>query len=128
MTTQELHNRSILLGNKYAELYAAPLRTNEDYMALDEALDAYIASRRELKPDPYTGRRFGSMRAYQATQGFNLENWPKFLARSGLGPLRGPPNGLNSCSTDTCITWTFYWEYLGCLAEDAIMVVRKYNG
>ena len=73
MTTQELHDRSIMLGNKYAELYAAPLRTNEDYMALDEALDAYIASRRLLKRDPFTGRRYGASKAYEATQGFNVE-------------------------------------------------------
>ena len=73
MTIQELHNRSIKLGNKYAELYAGPLRTNEDYMALDEALDAYIASRRMLKRDPITGRRYGATKAYEATQGFNNE-------------------------------------------------------
>ena len=73
MTTQELHDRSILLGNKYAELYAAPLRTNEDYMALDEALGMYIASRQQIKRDPYTGRRFGATKAYDATQGFNLK-------------------------------------------------------
>ena len=73
MTNQELHDRSILLGNKYAELYAAPLRTNEDYMALDEALGMYIAARRQIKPDPYTGRRYGATRAYEATQGFNNE-------------------------------------------------------
>ena len=73
MTIQELHDRSIKLGNKYAELYAGPLRTNEDYMALDEALDAYIASRRLLKRDPFTGRRFGATNAYEATQGFNYE-------------------------------------------------------
>ena len=72
-TTLELHDRSIKLGNKYAELYAAPLRTNEDYMALDEALDAYIASRRMLKRDPITGRRYGATKAYEATQGFNVE-------------------------------------------------------
>ena len=71
MTTQELHNRSIMRGNKYAELYAAPVQTNEDYMALDKALDAYIASRRMLKRDPYTGRRFGATKAYEATQGYN---------------------------------------------------------
>ena len=71
MTIQELHNRSIKLGNKYAELYAAPLRTNEDYMALDEALDAYIEARRMLKRDPFTGRRYGASKAYEATQGFN---------------------------------------------------------
>ena len=71
MTTQELHDRSILLGNKYAELYAAPLRTNEDYIALDAALGMYIAARRQIKRDPYTGRRFGASRAYEATQGFN---------------------------------------------------------
>ena len=73
MTTQELHNRSILLGNKYAELYAAPLRTNEDFMALDEALGMYIASRRQIKRDPHTGRRFGATRAYEATQGYNAK-------------------------------------------------------
>ena len=73
MTTQELHDRSIMLGNKYAELYAAPVRTNEDYRALDKALDAYIASRRMLKRDPYTGRRYGATKAYEATQGFNNE-------------------------------------------------------
>ena len=73
MTIKELHNRSIKLGNKYAELYAAPLRTNEDYMALDEALDAYIEACRMLKRDPITGRRFGATRAYEATQGFNNE-------------------------------------------------------
>ena len=73
MTTQELHNRSIMLGNKYAELYASPVQTNEDYMALDKALDAYIASRRMLKRDPYTGRRYGAKGAYEATQGFNNE-------------------------------------------------------
>jgi hypothetical protein len=72
-TTLELHDRSIKLGNKYAELYAAPLRTNEDYMALDEALDAYIASRRMLKRDPYTGRRYGASEAFKSTQGFNNE-------------------------------------------------------
>ena len=71
MTNQELHNRSIKLGNKYAELYAGPLRTNEDYMALDEALDAYVAARRMLKRDPLTGRRYGATKAYEATQGFN---------------------------------------------------------
>tara|TARA_R100001143_G_scaffold18329_1_gene20066 strand:- start:422 stop:646 length:225 start_codon:yes stop_codon:yes gene_type:complete len=73
MTNQELHNRSIKLGNKYAELYAAPLRTNEDYMELDEALGMYIASRQMLKRDPITGRRYGAKRAYEATQGFNNE-------------------------------------------------------
>jgi hypothetical protein len=73
MTTQELHDRSIMLGNKYAELYASPVQTNEDYMALDKALDAYIASRRMLKRDPYTGRRFGATKAYEATQGYNNE-------------------------------------------------------
>ena len=73
MTIQELHNRSIKLGNKYAELYAGPLRTNADYMALDEALDAYIEARRLLKRDPFTGKRYGATRAYEATQGFNNE-------------------------------------------------------
>ena len=73
MTTQELHNRSIMLGNKYAELYAAPLRTNEDYMALDEALGMYIAARQQIKRDPITGRRYGATKAYEATQGFNVE-------------------------------------------------------
>ena len=73
MTNQELHNRSIKLGNKYAELYAGPLRTNEDYMALDEALGMYIAARRQIKRDPYTGRRFGATKAYEATQGYNVK-------------------------------------------------------
>ena len=73
MTTQELHDRSIMLGNKYAELYAAPVQTNEDYMALDEALGMYIASRQQIKRDPYTGRRYGAKLAYEATQGFNNE-------------------------------------------------------
>ena len=73
MTTQELHDRSILLGNKYAELYAAPLRTNEDYMALDEALGMYIAAHQQIKRDPITGRRYGATKAYEATQGFNVE-------------------------------------------------------
>ena len=73
MTTQELHDRSVMLGDIYASLYAAPLRTNGDYIALDEALDAYIASRRLLKRDPYTGRRYGARKAYEATQGFNNE-------------------------------------------------------
>ena len=73
MTTQELHDRSILLGNKYAELYAAPLRTNEDYMALDEALGMYIAARQQIKRDPITGRRYGATKAYEAPQGFNVE-------------------------------------------------------
>ena len=73
MTNQELHDRSITLGNKYAELYAAPLRTNEDYMALDEALGMYIAARQQIKRDPITGRRYGATKAYEATQGFNVE-------------------------------------------------------
>jgi len=72
MTTLELHDRSIELGNRFADLYAGPLRTNEDYRALDGALDAYIASRRALKPDTYTGRRYGAGEAYHATQGHNL--------------------------------------------------------
>ena len=69
MTTLELHDRSISLGNIYASLY----RETTDLGAIDRALDAYIASRRALKRDSYTGRRYCAGKAYEATQGFNLE-------------------------------------------------------
>ncbi len=70
MTTLELHDRSITLGNKFAEVYAATSNVDEQ----DLALDAYIAARRALKRDGYTGRRYGASEAYQATQGFNLDS------------------------------------------------------
>ena len=70
MTTQELHDRSVMLGDIYASLY----RETTDLDAIDKALDSYIASRRALKPDPHTGRRYGATRAYYATQGFNLNS------------------------------------------------------
>ena len=69
MTTQELHDRSIMLGDIYASVY----RETSDLDAIDRALDAYVASRRALKPDPHTGRRYGAKGAYEATQGFNVE-------------------------------------------------------
>jgi hypothetical protein len=69
MTTLELHDRSISLGNIYASLY----RETTDLGAIDRALDAYIASRRALKRDSYTGRRYGAGEAFESTQGFNLE-------------------------------------------------------
>ena len=70
MTTQELHDRSIMLGDIYASVY----RETSDLDAIDRALDAYIASRRALKRDPITGRRYGATRAYDATQGHNLNS------------------------------------------------------
>jgi hypothetical protein len=70
MTTQELHDRSITLGDIYASVY----RETSDLDAIDRALDAYVASRRALKRDPITGRRYGATRAYDATQGFNLNS------------------------------------------------------
>ena len=70
MTTQELHDRSIMLGDIYASVY----RETSDLDAIDRALDAYIASRRALERDPITGRRYGATRAYDATQGFNLNS------------------------------------------------------
>ena len=69
MTTLELHDRSITLGNIFASLY----RETTDFKAIDRALDAYIASRRALKRDGYTGRRYGAGEAFESTQGFNLE-------------------------------------------------------
>ncbi len=70
MTTQELHDRSITLGDIYASVY----RETSDLDAIDRALDAYVASRRALKRDPITGRRYGATRAYDATQGHNLNS------------------------------------------------------
>jgi hypothetical protein len=70
MTTLELHDRSITLGDIYASLYSE----TTDLDAIDRALDAYIASRRALKRDPITGRRYGAGEAYTATQGYNLED------------------------------------------------------
>ena len=70
MTTQELHDRSIMLGDIYASVY----RETSDFDAIDRALDAYVASRRALKRDPITGRRYGATRAYDATQGHNLNS------------------------------------------------------
>jgi len=67
MTTLELHDRSIELGNRFAELY----RMTEDLDAIDKALDAYIASRRAIH-SRNMGRRYGAGEAYQATQGYNL--------------------------------------------------------
>ena len=69
MTTLELHDRSVMLGDIYASLY----RETTDLDAIDKALDAYIASRRALKRDPYTGRRYGASEAFKSTQGFNNE-------------------------------------------------------
>ena len=65
MTTQELHDRSIMLGDIYASVY----RETSDFDAIDRALDAYVASRRALKRDPITGKRYGATRAYDATHG-----------------------------------------------------------
>ena len=70
MTTQELHDRSIMLGDIYASVY----RETSDFDAIDRALDAYVASRRALKRDPITGKRYGATRAYDATQGYNLNS------------------------------------------------------
>jgi hypothetical protein len=59
-----------MLGDIYASLYSE----TTDLDAIDRALDAYIASRRALKRDPITGRRYGAGEAYTATQGYNLED------------------------------------------------------
>ena len=74
MNKRELHNESLKLATKYAELYTSDTLDPGHVDRVEEALEAYKAARRKLPRNGDNGRRYGSTEAWEHTQGYIKTN------------------------------------------------------